>query len=178
MKCLTHCDTSLSLFLSNSDMSAFGVDYSSLDYSNELTRKMLRFYIEIAKSETGFTEVHPTFLECIPQKDGCIVKITNSVCADSVFHVAYGDLNSLLLFSKAICGKYGNFPFTLWRTGESCALSFENSLSREDIAAICLVCKEFCFLTSYDSTAFSLFAEHSSRLFSCSAAFLADYITS
>ncbi len=177
MNYLTHSDSSLSLFLSVSDMSAFGVDSSSIDYSNEHTRKMLRFYIELAKSETSFSEKRPILLECFPQKNGgCIVKITSSASdSTSTFYVASGDFSSLLLFANAISNKHRHIEFTIWRTESGLALSFSGA-QENDLNSVCLICKEFCELHSYSKRAFSVFTEHADLLFTCDAAFLASYI--
>lgn len=61
-------------FLTDDDMTSFGLTYDELDYCNEKTRSALKYILKKAKDETDFSFCSRLRIDVMPgENDGCMI---------------------------------------------------------------------------------------------------------
>ena len=66
-------------FLTDDDMTSFGLTYDELDYCNEKTRSALKYILKKAKDETDFSFCSRLRIDVMPgENDGCMILFSDA----------------------------------------------------------------------------------------------------
>lgn len=114
MNILNIKDNCLVMALNRNDLDIFGLDYDSLDYSSESTKKVIRLALDCASEKYGDTNIYEKgmLIEAVPDTDGgCLLFFTFTppggkkqlVRENDVTYIAESpDIENICALSKAL----------------------------------------------------------------------------